>query len=359
LPEPNSRILGTGSYAPDRVVSNAELESQVDTSDEWITTRTGIKRRHFAADGEAASDMAAEAGRRALDAAGLTIADLDMIIVGTVTPDSAIPGCAVHVQRKLGADEIPAFDIAAACAGFVYGLTIADQFIASSGARCILVVGVELLSRKMNWEDRTTCVLFGDGAGAVVLGPADFVAPVDPAERARAAVMPPVAPHDPDDDEPPRGPSGILASMIFTDGSLAGALNIPAGGSAEPPSQEAVARHRDKVHMVGQDVFKTAVKNLTASSAQTLKAAGLTSKDLDWVVAHQANIRIINQVASRLGFPLDKFVLNIDEYGNTSSASIPIALDEAVRDGRIQRGQTVLICALGAGISWGAALIRM
>jgi 3-oxoacyl-[acyl-carrier-protein] synthase-3 len=335
---PRSRILGTGAYAPVRAMPNSELEAIVDTSDEWITTRTGIKRRHIAADGENASDLAAAAGRRALAAAGLSVADLDMIVVGTVTPDSPMPACATHVQRKLGADDIPAFDLAAACAGFVYGLSIGDQFIATGAARCVMVIGVELLSRKMNWDDRTTCVLFGDGAGAVILGPSRW-------------------PARPTTD--PERPAGILSTVLYTDGSLAGALHIPGGGTAEPPTFETVAQKRDKVHMVGQDVFRTAVRNLTASSAQALKAAGVTSKAVDWVVAHQANIRIINQVAQRLGFPLDKFVINIGEYGNTSSASIPIALDEAVRDGRIKPGHTVLMCALGAGISWGAALVRM
>jgi 3-oxoacyl-[acyl-carrier-protein] synthase-3 len=283
--------------------------------------------------------MAAAAARRALEAAGLSAPDLDMILVATVSPDRPVPGCAPAVQRKLGADEIPAFDLAAACAGFVYGLSIADQFIATGAARCVLVVGVELLSRKLDYQDRTTCVLFGDGAGAVVLGPADCA--IGTGEVS---------------DQAPRG---ILAVNIFTDGSLAGALQIPGGGSVEPPTQALVAARRDKVHMAGQDVFRSAVKNLTASSAQTLKKAGLMSNELDWVVAHQANIRIIHQVATRLGFPREKFVINIDEYGNTSSASIPIALDEAVRDGRIVAGHTVLLCALGAGISWGAAVVRM
>ena len=337
---PASRILGTGHYAPLRVMTNADLEAIVDTSDDWITTRTGIRQRHVAAEGEASSDLAAAAGRKALEAAGLSPADLDMIVVGTVTPDSPIPGCAVHVQRKIGASDIPAFDLSAACAGFIYGITLANQFIATGAARCILVVGVELLTRVLNYGDRTTCVLFGDGAGAVVLGPA----------RSRMGD---------DDGQRENGPAGILATTIHTDGSLAGALNIPGGGAVDPPSVEMLRASRNKVHMVGQDVFRTAVKNLTTSSAQTLKASGLTSAELDWVVAHQANIRIINQVATRLGFPLEKFVINIDAYGNTSSASIPIALDEAVRDGRIQRGQTVLMCALGAGISWGAAVARL
>jgi len=328
-PVPKSRILGTGHYTPERVVPNSELEKIVDTSDAWIAERTGIRRRHIAADHEVNSDMAAAAGRRALEAAGLNVADLDMIIVGTISGDTPMPACAVHVQQKLGAEEIPAFDISAACAGFVYGLTIADQFIATGKARCVLVVGVELLSRLLNWQDRTTCVLFGDGAGAVVLGPAK------------------------DDGR------GILATRIFTDGSLAGALSIPGGGTAEPLTPDGIERKRNKVHMTGSEVFRVAIKNLTGASTLVLKSSGLTSKEVDWVVAHQANLRIITQVSDRLGFPLDKFVLNIEEYGNTSSASIPIALDEAVRDGRIKPGQNVLLCALGAGISWGAAMVRM
>src|SRR5262245_31716677 len=231
--------------------------------------------------------MAAAAARNALEAAGLNAADLDMIIVGTISGDTPMPACAVHVQQKIGADEIPSFDISAACAGFVYGLTIADQFIATGAANCILVIGVELLSRLLNWQDRTTCVLFGDGAGAVVLGPAR------------------------DDGR------GILSTKIFTDGSLAGALQIPGGGSAEPLTPEAIAGNRHKVHMSGSEVFRVAIKNLTSASALALKESGLTSKDLDWVVAHQANLRIITQVSNRLGFPLDKFVINIEEYGNT------------------------------------------
>jgi 3-oxoacyl-[acyl-carrier-protein] synthase III len=326
---PKSRILGTGRYVPAKVVSNVDLEKVVETSDSWIAERTGIRRRHFAADNEVTSDMAAAAARNALAAAGLNVADLDMIIVGTISGDTPMPACAVHVQQKLGADEIPSFDISAACAGFVYGLTIADQFIANGTANCVLVIGVELLSRIMNWQDRTTCVLFGDGAGAVILGPAK------------------------------QDGRGVLSTRIFTDGSLAGALHIPGGGSAEPLTVAGLERKRNKVHMSGSEVFKVAIRNLTSASTLALKAAGLTSAELDWVVAHQANLRIITQVSERLGFPLEKFIVNIEEYGNTSSASIPIALDEAVRDGRIKSGQTVLLCALGAGISWGSAILRM
>ena len=336
---PRSRILGTGHYTPAKVVENRDLERVVDTSDSWIVERTGIRRRHIAADDEVTSDLATAAGRRALEAAGLNVADLDMIIVGTISADSPMPACAVHVQQKLGAEEIPAFDISAACAGFLYGMTIADQFIATGAARCVLVVGVELLSRLLNWDDRTTCVLFGDGAGAVVMVSSDF--------------------RRPGEQRPDGPPPGILSTHLFTDGSLAPALSIPGGGSAEPLTPETLSRKRNKVHMVGQEVFKVAIRNLTSASALALKSSGLTSADLDWVVAHQANLRIINQVSDRLGFPLNKFVLNIEEYGNTSSASIPIALDEATRDGRIRPGQHVLLCALGAGISWGSALVRM
>ena len=329
LSPPKSRILGTGHYVPEKVVSNVDLEKLVETSDAWIAERTGIRRRRVAADGENTSDMAAAAGRRALEAAGLNAADLDMIIVGTISGDSPMPACAVHVQQKLGADGIPAFDLSAACAGFIYGLTIADQFISTGTARCVLVIGVELLSRLLDWQDRTTCVLFGDGAGAVVLGASDGDG------------------------------RGLLATRIYTDGSLAHALTIPGGGSAEPLTAEGVEKKRNKVHMMGQEIFRVAIKNLTGASTAVLKASGLTSAELDWVVAHQANLRIIHQVSDRLGFPMEKFVINIQDYGNTSSASIPIALDEAVRDGRIREGQTVLMCALGAGISWGAALARM
>jgi 3-oxoacyl-[acyl-carrier-protein] synthase-3 len=246
-----------------------------------------------------------------------------------------MPACAVFVQQKIGASNIPAFDISAACAGFIYGLSIADQFIRSGQCRHVLVVGVELLSRVLNWEDRTTCVLFGDGAGAVVLGPA--------------------RPRDGAADRPP----GIIASKMYTDGSLANILHIPAGGSRQPLTRELLDERQNKVQMNGREVFKVASKSLPAASLEVLHAAGLSANDIDWVVAHQANMRILNQVAARLELPLERFVLNIERYGNTSSASIPIALDEAVRDGRVKPGHLVLMCALGAGISWGSAVVRM
>jgi 3-oxoacyl-[acyl-carrier-protein] synthase-3 len=333
--QPASLILGTGRYVPAKVLSNAELEKIVDTSDAWIAERTGIRERRIAREGESTSDMATAAGRAALEAAGLSPSDLDMIIVATVTGDSPMPATAVNVQTKLGITNIPAFDLSAACAGFLYGLSIADQFIRTGQMRRVLLVGVELLSRVLNWRDRTTCVLFGDGAGAVVLGPA-------PSASASG--------------EKPRG---VVSTKLFTDGSLASALLIPGGGSQLPLTHQRLDEALDKVQMVGRDVFKVAVKNLTSASKEAIDAAGLTTNDIDWVVAHQANMRILTQVAGRLDIPLERFVINIERYGNTSSASVPIALDEAVRDGRIKPGQTVLMCALGAGISWGSALVRM
>lgn len=322
-----SRILGTGSYVPERVLSNADLEKLVETSDQWITERTGIRERRVAADDQAASDLATEAARRAMAAAGVGAGDLDMIIVGTISADMPLPACAAFVQKKLGATGCPSFDIAAACAGFLYALSIGDQFIRTGACRKVLVVGVELLTRLLNFEDRTTCVLFGDGAGAVILGVTD-----DPAR-------------------------GVLSTRIYTDSTYAESLCIPGGGTRERLTAESIAAHRDKVHMIGGDIFKVAVKNLTQASREALAQAELAKPD--WVVPHQANLRILSQVSQRLEVGLERFVLNLDRYGNTSSASIPIALDEGVRDGRIQPGQSVLMCALGGGISWGSALCRM
>ncbi len=324
-----SRIAGIGAYAPERVLTNSELEKVVDTSDAWITERTGIEQRHVAAEGEAASDMALQAALRALESAKLRATDLDMIIVGTISAYMPLPACAAFLQKKLGVTTLPSFDVAAACAGFLYGMSIGDQFIRTGMHDNVLVVGVELLTRVLNWEDRTTCVLFGDGAGAAVLTPTDGT------------------------------PARVLSTKLYTDATWAGSLCIPAGGSKEPLTPEGIAGRRDKVHMIGQDIFKVAVKNLSSASQEALASAGLTADDVDWVVPHQANMRIIAQVAHRLGIPLERFILNIDRYGNTSSASIPIALDEGVREGRIKPGQTVLMCALGAGISWASALVRM
>jgi 3-oxoacyl-[acyl-carrier-protein] synthase III len=331
---PRSRILGTGHYLPTVVRTNLDLERMVETSDAWITDRTGIRERRIAPEGVVTSDMAAAAGKAALEMAGLAARDLDMIIVATVTPDMPMPATAVFVQQKLGAGHCPAFDVSAACAGFVFALSVADQFIATGQMRHVLVVGVELLSRFVDWTDRATCVLFGDGAGAALLGPAD------------AQVGDPK-------------PRGILSTAILTDGSLADSLRIPGGGTSDPPTRETLDRKLQYVHMKGKDVFKVAVKNLLSVSRNALDRAGMTQDDIDWICAHQANKRIIDQVVARAEVPAEKVLMNIERVGNTSSASIPILMDESYRAGKIKAGDTVLMCALGAGISWGSAIVRL
>ncbi len=326
---PGTRILGTGHFLPPIVRTNLDLEKMVETTDSWIRERTGIAERHIAPDGMVTSDMATAAAKNALDAAGVKPSEVDMIILGTVTPDMPMPATAAFVQQKLGAPNCPAFDLSAACAGFIYGLSIGDQFVRGGMAKRVLVIGVELLSRVVDWSDRTTCVLFGDGAGAVVLGPNDG------------------------DDR------GILTTQIHTDGSLAGSLMIPGGGSLNPQSQMVLDQKLHKVKMKGQDVFKAAVKNLYSASQSAVVEAGLKNSDVDWVCPHQANLRIIDQVVMRADYRREKVLSNIEKVGNTSSASIPILLDENVRIGKIKPRDVVLMCALGAGISWGSALVRM
>ncbi len=331
---PPTRILGTGHYVPEQVLSNAELEKRVDTSDEWIRTRTGIRERRVAAEGEFSSDLAAKAGARAIEAAGISPDDIDLLIVGTVTGDQPLPATAMYVKRKIGLrKDCPGFDLAAACAGFVYGLAVGDQFIRGGGAKYVLVIGVELLSRFLDFSDRTTCVLFGDGAGAAVIGPSSHA-------RADGAS------------------AELLSTHIYADSELADALTIPAGGSKRPATPATVAERMHYVHMDGRQIFKFAVKALSSASQVALDANNLQASDVAWVVPHQANTRILEAVGDRVGIAMDRFYMNIDRYGNTSSASAPIALDEAVRDGSIQKGQHVLVCALGGGIAWGSALIR-
>ena len=328
-PAPRSCILGTGRYIPTKVIANEELPASLETSDAWLREHTGIERRHVVSEGETTSDLGAAAGRAAIEAAGLTPADLDMIIVATVSGDSPMPATAVNVQQKLGADMIPSFDLAASFAGFLYALTVADQFISTGMYKTVLVVGADALSRHLNPNDRVTAPLFGDGAGAVVLGPATGDG------------------------------RGILSSRIHADGALASLLELPGGGSAEPLTAETIGKGRQYLTMKGPELFQVTVKHLTSYSMQALKAAGLTSAELDWVVPQQANRKIVDKISQRLGFSRAKFIENVAEYGNTSAASIPIALDEGVRDGRIQKGQTVLLCALGAGLAWGASMVRM
>jgi 3-oxoacyl-[acyl-carrier-protein] synthase-3 len=328
---PRSRILGTGSFLPPVVRSNKDLEANVDTSDAWIRERTGIRERRIAPEGMVTSDMAAEAAKRALIASELTADRLDLIVVATITPDMPMPATAVFVQRKIGAT-CPAFDVSAACAGFIYALTVADQFIRGGAAKNVLVIGVELLSRVVNWSDRTTCVLFGDGAGAIVVGPTDGANP-----------------HN----------RGVLGTSLYSDGSLAEALMIPAGGTAERLDEARIRDRRNTIHMKGQDIFKAAVRNLYSASQELVDRYGIKADEVDWVVPHQANMRIIDQVTARAHYPAEKVLSNIERVGNTSSASIPILLDERVKDGTIKPHDLVLTCGLGAGLSWGAALIRM
>lgn len=325
-----SRITGTGSYVAEGVLTNQDLERIVDTTNDWIIERTGIKERRIAGRDIASSDMAAQATRNALEMAGLGPNDLDMIICCTVTPDRQLPATAAYVQRKIGAtNHCPAFDIAAACAGSLYGIAIADSFIRTRRAKHVAIIGVELLSRVLDYEDRNTCVLFGDGAGAMILS-----AHEDENER------------------------GVLSTHTFTDGSLTDILYIPAGGSRHPATAETVAQRMHYVRMEGREVFKHAVRYLTDGAKVALDANGMTPDDINLVVAHQANIRILEAVSKRLGIPLDRFILNLERFGNTSSASVPLALDEAIRSGRVHDGDTVLMIALGGGISWGSALVR-
>ncbi len=329
---PKSRILGTGHFLPPNVRTNDDIAKMgVDTSDQWIRERTGIQQRRIAPEGMVTSDMATRAAASALEMAKLDAKDVDMIIVGTVTPDMPMPATAVFVQQKLGiTHNCPSFDLSAACAGFIYGLSIADKFVGSGAAKHVLVIGVELLSRVIDWEDRTTCVLFGDGAGAVLVGPNDT-----------------------------NSNRGILGTLVHSDGTFAESLMIPGGGSRTPQSKDVIDRKENKVKMKGQDIFKSAVRNLYTASQGIVDQCGLKNREVDWVVPHQANIRIVDQVTQRADYPKDKVLSNIDKVGNTSSASIPILLDQSVRSGLIKENHVVLMCALGAGISWGSALVRM
>lgn len=323
-----AQIIGTGSYAPEQVITNKDLEKFVDTSDEWITERTGIKQRRKAAPGEATSDMAVAAARKALEMAGVRPEQVDLIVVGTITPDMPMPSCAAFVQAKLGAVNAFAFDVAAACAGSIYALSVAEQFVQTGKVKRALVIGADLFTQIVNWGDRNTCVLFGDGAGAMLLAPSE---------------------------EPERG---ILSTHLRMDGSLAEILAIPGGGSKEPVTEENLRAQRNKVVMNGREVFKCAVRALSDITQEALSANGLTASQVDHVIVHQANSRILESVMERLEVPLEKCWINLDKYGNTSAASLPISLDEALRSGRIKRGDLVAMMAIGAGMTWGAAMVR-
>jgi 3-oxoacyl-[acyl-carrier-protein] synthase-3 len=325
--EPAAGILGTGSALPEKVLTNFDLEKMVETSDRWITERTGIKERRQAAPQETTSTLSVAASRKALEMAGLTPKDLDLIICSTISPDMPLPATAALIQRDLRARSCCAFDLAAACSGFLFGMTVAEQFIRNGKCKHVLVIGAELLSRYVDYKDRETCVIFGDGVAAAILGP--------------------VTP-----------PSGILASDLHTEGLYADHLYIPSGGTASPASLETVERRGHYIKMRGNELFKVAVRNMEKVSRQVLAKAKVSASQVDLFIPHQANQRITEAVRERLGVAPEKVYTNIHRIGNTSSASIPICIDECVHSGRLKRGDLVLMAAFGAGVTWGAVLMR-
>jgi 3-oxoacyl-[acyl-carrier-protein] synthase-3 len=321
-------ILGTGAAVPKKVLTNQDLESIVETSDEWISTRTGIKSRYIAEDGETTSTLATEAARRALDMAGVKPQEIDMIVVGTTSPDMVMPNTGALVQKHLGAANAFGFDVYAACSGFVYALTIADKFVKENPEKKILAIGSELLSSITDWQDRNTCVLFGDAAGAALVSGSND------------------------------GERGILSTHLHSDGCLWELLYIPGGGCVYPPSAEMAEKRDHCIRMHGNEVYKHAVRSLTEVAQEALEANQLDPEDVDLFIPHQANMRIMNKVAERLKISPDRVYINIERYGNTSSASIPVALDEANRSGRLKPGDLVLLDAFGGGFTWGAVMIR-
>ncbi len=318
-----SKIAGTGRYLPERILTNADVEKLVDTSDEWIRTRTGVERRHVADESQTTSDLCVEAARIAMDDAGVSADDIDLIIIGTTTPDLVFPNVATLVQERLGIHGCPAFSIEAACTGFIYALTTTDKFIRAGDSKCALVIGAEVITKLVDWTDRTTCVLFGDGAGAVIVKPSE---------------------------EP-----GILSCHLGADGKYKDLLYYPVG----PSKDLAKAGVGDsKIIMKGNEVFKVAVKTLGRVAEKALEVNGIQKGDLDWLVPHQANLRIIQATAKRLEIPLDKVIVTVQDHGNTSAASVPMALDVGIRDGRIKRGHLILLEAFGGGFTWGSVLMR-
>jgi len=328
-----SRIIGTGSYLPERILTNADLAALVDTNDAWIRERTGIEQRHIAAEGQYTSDLAFEAAQRALESAGVKAQEIDLIVLGTTTPDVIFPSTATLVQHRLGANGCAAMDVNAACTGFLYALNIADAMIQAGRAKKALVIGAETLTRMLDWSDRTSCVLFADGAGAVVLS----------AEEAPSFDV-------------NSGKSGIISAHIRADGSYAQLLCNPVGVSKGFTDEK---NHGVRVMMQGQEVFKTAVRTLTKIADETLSFNGISKEMLDWLVPHQANLRIIQATARHLDLPMEKVILTVQKHGNTSSASVPLALDHGLRSGQIKPGQLIMMEAFGGGFTWGSALIRV
>lgn len=318
-----SRITGTGRYLPEKVLTNFDLEKMVDTTDEWIRTRTGVERRHCVAHGQTTSDMCVEAAKAAMESAGVCTTDIDMVIIGTTTPDLIFPNVATLVQHRLGIPACPAIGLEAACTGFIYALSTADKFIKAGETKCALVIGAESITELVDWNDRNTCVLFGDGAGAVILEASDE--------------------------------QGIMACHLGADGQYKDLLYYPVGASKELAK---AGTDEAAIMMAGKEVFKVAVSTLGDVAAKALDAAGVSQDELDWLIPHQANIRIIQATAKRLGLPMEKVILTVQDHGNTSAASVPLALDVGVRDGRIKRDQLVLMEAFGGGFTWGSVLMR-
>jgi 3-oxoacyl-[acyl-carrier-protein] synthase-3 len=322
-----SRIVGTGSYVPGKILKNSDLKKLVDTSDDWIIERTGIKERRVVESAEAASDLGLEASKRALRDAGLKPKELETIIVATMSGDMPMPSTASLIQGRLGAKNASAFDLNAACSGFLYGLSVADSFIRSRNSKKVLLIGVDVNSKFLDWSDRSTCILFGDGAGAVVI-------------------------------KPTTTKRGILSTHLHSDGNLWDLICLPGGGSRNPVSKESVRKKKHYIKMKGNETFRVAVRTLETLALNTLKANKIKPSQLSMLIPHQANLRIIKAIASRLKLPMNKVVINLDKYGNTSSASIPIALDDAVRTGRVRKGDYILLEAFGSGLTWASALLR-
>ncbi|HEX8371204.1 MAG TPA: beta-ketoacyl-ACP synthase III [Chthoniobacterales bacterium] len=320
-------IVGTGSYVPERVMTNAELEKLVDTSDEWIVTRTGIKERRIAAKGEQTSDMCVSAALQAMEQSGISAEEIDMIIVATVTPDTFFPATACWVQKKLGAKNAACFDLSAACSGFLYGIEVAQQFICNHTYETILVIGADKLSSCVDWTDRNTCVLFGDGAGAAIL-------------------------------QSREGTHGILSTDMGSDGNYSDILIMPGGGSACPVTPENIGAHLNTIKMNGKETYKQAVTAMLRAATTALDEAGITSEQIACVIPHQANVRIIEAISDRIGVSMDRFFVNLDKYGNTSAAAVAIALDEANRSGRIKEGDYVLLVVFGGGLTWASSVIQ-
>ena len=318
-----TRIAGTGRYLPERIMTNADLEKMVDTSDEWIRTRTGVERRHIADASQSTSDLCVEAAKQAMESASVEADEIDLVVIGTTSPDLIFPNVATIVQDRLGIPACPAFSIEAACTGFIYALSTADKYIRLGESRCALVIGAEIISKLIDWTDRNTCVLFGDGAGAVIVKPSDE--------------------------------AGIIATQLGADGQYRDLLYYPVG----PSKDLAKAGVGDsRILMKGNEVFKVAVRTLGNVAERTLQENGISQDELDWLIPHQANLRIIQATAKRLGLPMEKVILTVQDHGNTSAASVPMALDVAVRDGRIERGQLLLMEAFGGGFTWGSILMR-